>query len=153
MLDQLPYFKVWGRKDYFGSLKSYQGIFPEEHKYAIGHVQNDGMILVLHSAEHILSSVPSGRIFEAAAASAVIISDRHPFVVREFGDSVLYIDQNASVEEMYKQIVQHVEWIHSHPKEAEKLARKSHHIFVDKFTLEKQFDKIIEAHEQYIKNK
>jgi spore maturation protein CgeB len=79
---------------------------------------------------------PSARIFEAAAASSVIISDELPFTQKHFGDSVLYVDTTQSAEEMFRTIDGHVKWILSHPQEAQELARRSHQIFCEKFALE-----------------
>jgi hypothetical protein len=63
---------------------------------------------------------------ETVAASAVVISDNHPFVKEHFGDSVFYVDQDASAEEMFHQIDNRVKWIHEHPKEALQKAKAAH---------------------------
>jgi len=101
-------------------------------------MQECGIVLILHSETHLKGNAPTGRIFEAAAASCVVISDRHPFVIQEFGDSVLYIDQDESAEEMARQIESHLGWIQSHPAAAQEMAEKCHRIFEERFTLEQQ---------------
>jgi glycosyltransferase involved in cell wall biosynthesis len=121
-------------------------------KSLINAIKEAGVSLVLHSQEHLDNEVISGRIFEAAAAGAVIISDRHGFVTREFKDAVLYIDidkdNKLPADEMFSQIYTHLIWVLEHPVEAEKLARKAHSIFSAKFTLEDQLERLGAWHEK-----
>lgn len=105
-----------------------------------------GICLVLHSDTHIQHKIPSGRIFEAAASSAVIISDKNSFVEEHFGDAVLYVDQTASGEEMFRQIDAHMDWIATHKEEALQLARRSYDIFHENFVLEQQLLQFHEGH-------
>ncbi|MDR2667633.1 MAG: hypothetical protein LBB38_01135 [Puniceicoccales bacterium] len=143
LLDETDYFDIYG-PDYAwkGKVKSYGGYIPNEAGALQNTMARAGVALVLHSSEHITWKLPTLRIFQAAAASCVIISDRNPFVVDNFGDSVLYIDQNASPEEIFRQIDGHMRWILEHPQEAIELARRAHAIFVEKFTLEGEIEKI-----------
>jgi phosphoglycerol transferase len=112
-----------------------------------------GVALVLHSGSHLRSHTITSRIFEAAAASCVIICDEHKFVKDNFGDSVLYIDVTKSPEEIFKQIDTHMQWILANPEKAIELARRSHKIFVDNFTLEKEVDKIKKFYDRIVAEK
>ena len=109
-------------------------------------MRKSGIVLVLHAQNNFDLGAPAPRIFEAAAASCIIISDRHPFVVEEFGDTVLYVDHTQPGEVLFQQIDHHRQWILSHPKEAEIMARKAHSIFATKFTLEKQLENFKNFH-------
>jgi hypothetical protein len=136
---------------FFGSPEwgtQYASAYRGEISYAAESIQDEiakmGICLVLHSDIHIRHQIPSGRIFEAAASPSVIISDMNPFVQQHFGDSVLYVDQTASAEEIFRQIDAYVHWILTHPEEAKQMAARSHKIFCEKFLLEQQllqFDK------------
>lgn len=150
LLDQTEYFEIYGAPISWEklNLKSYLGMLPVDATSVVDKITKCGIALVLHSHEHIRGNVPTSRIFEAAAASAVIICDRHPFVEKEFGDSVLYIDPNQEPEKVFKQIDDHVQWIHANPSEAVALAQKSHTIFVEKFTLENELKKIADLYER-----
>src|ERR1700690_3003057 len=106
-------------------------------------MRDAGIALVLHSQQHIEQKAPTGRIFEAASSGCVIISDRHPFVVNEFADSVLYIDDTQMADGLFQQINTHMQWISSHPQETEKMAQRAHSIFSKKFTLERQLQNLI----------
>ena len=104
-----------------------------------------GMGLCAHSRYHIKAGVPSSRIFEIISSSALAISDLNPFIIKFFGDNVLYYDQNASAEEVYKQINSHVLWARKNPLEASKKARNAHEILQDKFTTETFIEGIIKV--------
>lgn len=118
--------------------KAYKGDIEFDGESVINKISDMGVCLVLHSNTHIKHAIPSGRIFEAAAASSVIISDLNPFVIKNFGDSVLYVNHTLSGEEMFKQIDKHMKWIQTNPDKALKMAKKSYQIYIDHFLLENQ---------------
>lgn len=142
-LDQEPFFNWYGGKD-VSSKKSYKG-FAEN---IIEAIKKHGIAITLHSRHHLENSEPSARIFEAAASGAVIISDRHPFIVENFNDSVLYINQNDTEEKIAEDIKKHYHWIKANPQLAIEKARRSHRIFVDQFTAEDQILKIVQMHQE-----
>jgi phosphoglycerol transferase len=115
---------------------AYKGIIPFDGVSIFDRINEAGVALCLHRDEHLKHDVPSMRIFEAAAASAVIITESSNFSKRNFGDSVLYIDQDASLTDRISQVSAHFEWIRSHPNEAQALATQSHTIFNKDFSLE-----------------
>jgi spore maturation protein CgeB len=96
----------------------------------------------MHRDTHLKAGAPSGRIFEAAAAAAVIISDKHPFVEKEFKNSVLYVDQTR--DDLFEQIDTHMRWIKENPEAAKTKALQAHKIFLEKFTLEEQLIRLYE---------
>lgn len=110
-------------------------------------IQKNGVYLITHSNFHFFGKDPSMRVFEAVAANAIVISDRHPFVVEHFGDSFLYFDYNADAYIMYKQVKKHFDWIQKNPAEAKAMADRAHKIFLEKFTLEKDLIRIGKMHE------
>lgn len=139
LLAQTDYANLFGNA-YIG--KNYGKAFKGEINYdgesVINRISEMGVCLIFHSKIHLQHKIPSGRIFEAAAASAVIISDLNPFVIKHFRDSVLYVNQELSGEEMFKQIDEYMIWIKNHPQEALKKAQRAHQIFEEKFLLEQQ---------------
>ncbi|MDP2193845.1 MAG: glycosyltransferase, partial [Alphaproteobacteria bacterium] len=143
ILDSMEAFNWYGSDKLCGK-KSYRGYCTS----IIDTIAQHGVALVLHSKHHIANEEPSLRIFEASAASALIISDKHPFIVKHFGDSVLYIDQNDSEEKIAEDIMHHYAWVKSHPTEAANMTRRSHKIFLDKFTLEDQLLRLIHVHQE-----
>lgn len=148
-LDTTDYFDVYGSKHWkeSGIINSYRGFIPFGEDAVFNTMKKEGVSLVFHSEEHFKNNAPTSRIFEAAAASNVIITDRLPFIVENFGNSVLYIDRYASPEKLSKQIDDYMKWILSHPKEAVRLAQRSHEIFIEKFTLERMMKNLIEFYQ------
>lgn len=143
-LDKTAMFRVYGPAKSWQklNLKSYQGELPFDADTLLCQLQRHGIALVLHSGEHLRGGVPTSRIFEAAAASALIICDEHSFVKQVFGDSVLYIDTKQSAQNIFYQIQRHVNWARRNPQEALKKAEESHAIFVKKYTLENELKKV-----------
>lgn len=138
-LAQTNYVHIFGNPAVGKSYgKAFKGTINHDGESVINTISEMGVCLVLHSEIHIEHEIPSGRIFEAAAASAVIISDLNPFVMKHFGDAVLYVDQALSGEEMFKQIDAHMAWIQNHPEEALNMAQRAYQIFEENFLLENQ---------------
>ena len=144
ILDQTDFFSWYGAPGKLEQKKCYRGYCDS----VIDTIAQHGIALVLHSKFHIANDEPSLRIFEAAASSAIIISDKNQFVVDNFGDSVFYIDQNDSQAKIAEDIIRYYTWIKTHPAEALTMARRSHKIFLDKFTLEDQLLRLIHVHQE-----
>lgn len=115
---------------------AYKGRIPFDGVSIFDRINSAGVALCLHRLEHLKAGVPSMRIFESAAASAVIITENSNFARQHFANSVLYVDQEASELEKAKQILAHFEWIKAHPSDAMTLAAQSHAIFNQFFSLE-----------------
>ena len=148
-LDKTHYFNVYGQKNEWRHTPNcYRGFIKCDGSSLLRTMHNCGVTLILHAPDHFLGGTPTGRIFEACAASTVIISDRHPFIEKHFGDAVLYIDQEKTSEGLFQQIDAHMRWIKSHPEEANNLAKRAHEIFISKFTLEMQLENLIKLHNQ-----
>lgn len=137
-LDEDGIAKFYGPPKLWEGYNSYEGFLPYNVEEFLGAMKQAGIALVAHGVDHYNYSVPSSRVFEAAAASNIIISDGIQFVRDHFGDSVLYYDPTVSGEELYKQIKAHYNWIQEHPEEAAAMAKRSNEIFNEKFTLEQQ---------------
>lgn len=126
--------------------QGYAGSLPFDGRSVPKALQKHGIVLVLHSDIHNAEGIPTGRIFEAASASTVIISDENTFVREHFGDSVFYIDTSLSSVDIYEQIQCHLNTIFSDPEKALEMAKKAHDIFVEKFEMSKLLQQIHELH-------
>jgi hypothetical protein len=139
LLNQRNDFELYGPPNAWKEMAhSYRGFLPYDGKSLIRAIENCGIALLLHSESHIKNHSPTSRIFESSAAGCIILSDRHPFILKEFGDSILYIDQTQDPETIYAQIDAHLHWIRSNPEAAIQKAADAHRIFEERFTLEKQ---------------
>ncbi|MDR0340265.1 MAG: hypothetical protein LBH53_01735 [Puniceicoccales bacterium] len=143
LLDETDYFDVYGSGVWKSRTpKSYRGFVAWDGGALLNTIRSAGVSLVLHGDNHLAGGTTTSRFFEAAAASNVIISDKHPFIIKHFGDSVLYVDQEATPEEMFRQIDDHMKWIRTNPEKAIELARESHRIFVENFSLENEVGRL-----------
>lgn len=121
---------------------NYRGTIPFDGRSITTEISRCGVALSLHAPAHRVEAIPSMRLFEAASAGVVIISDRIEFAKSEFGENLLYVDANADAATVAKQIVEHVDWVRTHPEEAAELARQTRDIFLERFTLEDQLGRI-----------
>jgi hypothetical protein len=153
MLDNQPYTRFYGHR-------LFRALYPQSYQ---GEIQLDcdslhlasqaGISLVFHSAAHNAYGLPSGRIFEAAAASTVIICDQNSFVKDNFGDSVLYINTDGDAASIYDQIQLHMDWIALNKTEALEKAKQAHEIYEKKFVLEDQLIRLGKFHDLLLQAK
>jgi hypothetical protein len=114
---------------YYGELK-FGGVelFKAYSESAIG--------LCLHHPSHLKDGVPNMRIFEIIASNAIPICDDHAFIRDAFGDSVLYLDMATSPHVIAEQLIEHVLWIQSHPRQCVEMIRAAHQKFSESYCLE-----------------
>ncbi len=152
LLDCEPYMRLYGDSE-LGKWypHSYRGAIPYDSESLYRSVEEAGIVLIFHSADHNAHGLPSGRIFEAAASSAVIICDNNAFVRNCFGDAVLYIDTDQDGPSIYRQIHAHMEWIAGNKAEALEKAKRAHTICVERFALEDQLIRLGKFHDRLSK--
>jgi hypothetical protein len=76
------------------------------------------------------------RLFEAAAAGALIITEDFEFPRYWFRNSVLYVDADLPAPVKAEQIIAHVEWARLNPEAASRLATRSNELFRRRLCLE-----------------
>ncbi len=142
------FLRLYGRDTGYteDARKSYYGVVPFDGKSVFNVYREAGVGLCLHRSEFIQDDVPTNRIFEIAASSAVVICTRMPFIERNFGDSVLYVDQSASADTMARQIMSHMSWIEHNKDKARSMAEESNRIFNANFALETVLEGVINFH-------
>lgn len=121
--------RVWAGYD------SYVREVPFDGISMIDEISKAGVALVLSSQAHKDSELMSNRLFESVSAGALVICDENPFAKKFFGDSLLYIDSRAPVEQIHDDIVSHLEWAHAHSDQALAMIAKAQDIFRQRFTL------------------
>lgn len=147
LLDKTKYFAVSGpKRKWRETPNSAIGFIPVDGQKLLATHRKYGISLLLHTQLHLNGGAPTGRIFEAAAANTVIISDKHPFIQKHFGDNVLYIDVAKDAPEIFAQIDQHMQWIKANPLQAQQMADNCHKIFLQNFTLEQQLQRLLQMH-------
>jgi hypothetical protein len=149
MLDKTGYLELYGtEKSWQHTPNSLKAPLPFDGVSIIKAANEAGISLVLHGQEQFNAHMPSGRIFEAAAANTVIISDQNKFVQQQFGDNVLYVDTKQDAATMFAQVDAHVRWIFANPEKARHMAENCYTIANEKFNLEDQLQNILAAANQ-----
>jgi len=144
-LDQTGYFEVYGKADrWLHTPKSYRGSIPFDGVSMLKINNQAGITLIFHARDHLDTGTPTGRIFEAVGANTVVISDKNQFVIDHFGDNVLYLDVEQDAAGIFSQIDQHIQWIFTHPQQAQQMAERCYEIFMEKFTLEDQMQRLLD---------
>jgi hypothetical protein len=101
-----------------------------------GGLRRRGIALCLHTDEQRDADMPSGRLFEAAAAGAVIVTDELPFARRVLGEAALYIDTKAGSADAVEQVRRHLLWLNEDSARGERLAAAAHEVLQGNFDLE-----------------
>jgi spore maturation protein CgeB len=149
LLDEESFPRIYGKDSIQKHCpKTYCSPIPFDSHSVCEKEAECGVVLVLHSDDHNVCGLPSGRIFEAAAASCVIISDQNEFVKKWFGDAVLYIDTKESAETILAQVKDHMAWIQANKEEALEKSRRSYAIYRDHFVLEDQLLRLESFHQR-----
>ncbi len=153
LLSEGGFTKFYGINNQAGIAESnYLDKLPFDGISVVKALQRHGITLIFHSDIHNREKIPSSRIFEAAAASTVIISDNNAFVKKHFGESVFYVDTTLSAEEIYLQIKNHMAFIRQDPEKALEMAKRAHQIFVDQFLMETQLENIMAMHQKVLEH-
>jgi len=131
--------QIYGKQERWkGKTKHYVGSLPFDGTSVVQAISNCGITLALHTEHHRRANVPSMRLFEGAAAGAVVIADRMAFCEDNFGENVLWVDVDQPAKDVAAQIASHVEWVRSNPDQAQEMATRANDIFVEKFNLHDQ---------------
>lgn len=151
-LDDEHLTRIYGPEKFFDAVpwagfQTYAGSLPFDGLSTIKAINECGVSLVLSSNTHREAEAATNRLYESCAAGVVLICDDNPFVIRQFGDSVLYIqyDENNHMKNL-DQIKSHLKWIKENPKLALELAHRSQAIYVEKFHLDKILANLIKNH-------
>ena len=139
-LDRTGLLSIYGPKFFQGvrvweGYESYVREIPFDGTSMIEEISKAGLALVLSSSAHKDSGLMTNRLFESVAAGALVICDENPFARRYFGDSLLYVDGRAQADQIYTDIVQHLNWAKSHPERALDMIAQAQDIMSQKFTL------------------
>ena len=129
--------KVWdGYQNYVGSL-----LFDEMS--VVQKMADHGAVLSISHPADLETGLATTRIYEAAAAGAVIISDENRMVRDLFGDRVLYFENNAP--SAFEQVMGHLDWMNTHQSQAAEMARDVQEIFRKELSLEVALKRIYAA--------
>jgi hypothetical protein len=153
-LGKRKFIRAYGPQSRWQRLKGL-GAYYGELKFGgdeLFKVYSDAAIgLCLHHPSHLKDGVPNMRIFEIIASNALPICDDHAFIREAFGDSVLYVDIKAQPHFVAEQIIDHVLWIQSHPRQAVEMIRSAHQQFTENYCLEALLKRMFDQFELSIR--
>ncbi len=153
-LDHQDYMEVYGNPNGWKHLThAYKGVIPYDGESVLQTLNQAGVGLCLHREEHRQAALPSMRIFEIVASGAIAICGNHPFIQETFGNSVLYIDSDASYTTQIEQISSHMQWIKDNPEAALERSVKAHSIFLKTYALEKLLLNLLPYHQTLVQQK
>lgn len=118
--------------------RAWLGELPVDGLQLLRKMQASGAALILHTHDHLQNGAITSRVFEAAASGAIMISDRHPFIVRHFADCALFLDEPLDAD----QVLRHWEWIATHPLEVAAMTKKASQT-ADRWNLYTQLDALV----------
>ncbi len=120
---------------------SYKGEVPYDGVSMQATLARHGIALCVHKADHRAADTPSMRLFEAAAAGCLIITDEIPFARRVLGDSVFHLDLTQPPEINAARVREIIAFANADPAAADAMARRSHAILKRDFSLEGAVDR------------
>jgi phosphoglycerol transferase len=116
--------------------KAYGGMLPFDGVSVQKKYAENGIGLCLLSDEHCRDDVISNRVFEVTSVGAIAVCPDIPWLRRNFGDSVYYIDQSLPHPYLVRQILLRREEIYRDPAAAAEKARHAREIFERHFAAE-----------------
>lgn len=91
--------------------------------------------------------------FRIIAQGALAIANHNDYLEEIFGDTVLYISSEDSVDRVYRKILNHLEWVKENPLEAQRKAVIAQEIFYKKFALEVLIPNLLHLHKTILSEK
>jgi hypothetical protein len=104
--------KVWEGFDGYRRSAPFDGVS------LIGDLAESGAVLALSSPAHIRSGIMSMRLFEAAAAGALVFVDGNKFFDDHFENEVIRLKMIGSSEDQATEINRHLDYFNKNPEEA-----------------------------------
>ncbi|MBN9431145.1 MAG: glycosyltransferase [Bosea sp.] len=121
---------------------SYRGEVPYDGSSMHRTLARHGVALCLHKTEHRSADTPSMRLFEAAAAGCLIVTDGIPFAKETLGDSAFHLDlEGVPADRVAAQISGIVDWANRNPELAGNMARRSHAILNGDYSLDRTVER------------
>ncbi|WP_168040652.1 glycosyltransferase [Neoroseomonas oryzicola] len=137
---QVP-MDIYGPPDAWRDHKeSYRGTLPFDGVSVIEALRRSGVALCLHKSAHRAWNCPSMRLFEAASAGALIITDDFDFPRHWFRNAVLYVNANLPPPAIAKQVTDHLHWAAANPEGAQNLAYRANELFRRRLSLERMLE-------------
>lgn len=142
-LDSADVLDIFGPEEVRGvrvwdGFKGYKYSVPFDGQTLIRELSASGAVLALSSEAHIRSGIMSNRLFEGAAAGALVFADQNPFVERFFKNEVVEVPMTSQGEPDPGFIISALEHFNRHPDHALEKAAALQAKFTEFYSLHKQ---------------
>lgn len=121
--------------------QAYRGSIGFDGQSVVNEIAEHGVVLCLHRQPHIECNTPSMRLFEAASAGCLIISDAIEFAKVTFGDSIFIMPETEDRAEFIRE---KLSWSAANPRKARDMARNSQSIFEKNYSLDILMPKVLD---------
>lgn len=128
--------------------KLYGGEVPFDGKSFLKTYRIAGIGLCFNHKEFDFGGIPTSRIFEIPASSALMIAGDNKLIKKIYGDTALYVNPYCTHEELARQVKEKVMWVRNNQKEAREMARVANKIFNETLSMEVFLKNLIEFHEK-----
>lgn len=121
---------------------------PFDGKTILKVYRNAGIGLCFNHTDFEVEGIPTSRVFEIPASSAVMIAGDNPLIKDIFGDSAIYVNPHCSHSMLVEQVKDKVSWCRSNADKANEMAREANRIFNEKLSMEVLLQNLIREHEK-----
>jgi hypothetical protein len=154
-LDSAGILDVFGPEEVQGvrvweGFDGYQYAVPFDGQSLIAELSISGGVLALSSNAHLRSGVMSSRLFEGAAAGALVFSDENPFVRRFFSNETVPIQVTGDAKRDAREIVAKLEYFNRNPAEALQIAQALQNKYTAGYLLHEQLLNVYAAHNKSV---
>ena len=123
-LDKRDVLDIYGPSELQGvavweGFSGYRHSAPFDGVSLIGDLAESGAVLALSSPAHIRSAIMSNRLFEAAAAGALVFVDQNRFFDEHFENEVIRLEMTGSADDQAAEIGRHLQYYNANPEEAQ----------------------------------
>ena len=145
ILGKKEIIEIYGPERYWkGITKAYRGFIPFDGISLIKVMSKNLLGIAFSHKAHIESKMISSRIFELVSAGVLPICDQNEFVIKHFGDLVLYCDTTKN--DIIEQIEKHYTWAKQNPDKVNEMVIKLQDLIKDKYNIAKQIEQIYKEH-------
>ena len=142
-LDRRGVLDIYGPSEVRGisvweGFAGYKHSAPFDGVSLVGDLAESGAVLALSSPAHIRSAIMSMRLFEAAAAGALVFVDGNRFFDKHFEKEVIRLEMAGSAEDQAAEINKHLDYYNRNPEEALARCSSLQNKFLNNYSLHHQ---------------
>ena len=157
-LDQIGILDIYGPKTInnipvWEGFNGYRHEVPFDGTSLIHEIAKSGAVLALSSDAHLRSEIMTSRLFEGAAAGALVITDNNRFVKRYFPDTAVQIDISGDHEKDSNKIIEIINYYNNNKEESYNICKNIQEKYIESFMLHKQILNVYKIFSLYMQKK